>query len=113
LTDSAPIVLALSEIARSGEHWEAFHPGIEARRIYGSPGQGPAAALLRYAPGASLPGHAHTGYEHIYVVSGEQCDERGVYPQGTLVVNPPGTSHSVSSLHGCVVLVVWERPVRF
>jgi anti-sigma factor ChrR (cupin superfamily) len=69
--------------------------------------------LLRYAPGSQVPSHQHEGYEHVYVLSGEQQDERGTYPAGTFVVNPPGTSHRVWSPQGCLVLVVWQRPVRF
>ncbi len=73
----------------------------------------PAVALLRYAPGASVPRHVHTGLETILVLEGVQSDERGHYPAGTLVLNPAGTVHSVWSREGCVVLIQWERPVRF
>jgi anti-sigma factor ChrR (cupin superfamily) len=69
--------------------------------------------VLRYSPGASVPEHRHLGYEHIYVVEGEQCDERGSYGAGTLIVNPPGTRHRVSSPKGCLVFVVWQAPVAF
>jgi len=30
----------------------------------------------------------------VYVLSGTQRDERGVYPAGTHVVNPPGSIHA-------------------
>ena len=93
--------------------WAPYLPGIEIHRVYGDDGGGPSAALLRYAPGASAPQHAHPGFEHIYVVSGEQSDERGVYRAGTFVVNPPGTRHVVTSAEGCVVLIVKEQPVVF
>jgi anti-sigma factor ChrR (cupin superfamily) len=92
--------------------WEPYRPGVEIRRLYQSDG-GPAAALLRYEPGASIPYHEHTGYEHILVLQGAQRDERGLYPAGTLVVNPPGSAHAVNSDSGCIVLVIWERAVRF
>ncbi len=73
----------------------------------------PAVALLRYAPGASVPRHEHAGLETILVLDGVQSDERGDYPAGTLVLNPRGSVHSVWSREGCVVLIQWERPVRF
>lgn len=72
----------------------------------------PAVALLRYAPGARVPRHLHTGLETILVLEGAQSDERGEYPAGSLVLNPAGSIHSVWSDHGCVVLIQWERPVR-
>jgi anti-sigma factor ChrR (cupin superfamily) len=68
---------------------------------------------LRYQPGAKTPPHRHTGVEHIYVLRGSQRDERGVYETGTLVVNETGSSHQVASDDGCVVLVLWQKPVEF
>ena len=44
--------------------------------------------------------------------AGSQEDERGRYRAGALVVNPPGSAHNVSSDEGCIVLALWERPVR-
>lgn len=89
-----------------------FRPGIEIHRLYGD-GTGPSAALLRYAPGASVALHEHTGFEHVLVLEGEQEDARGRYPAGTLVVNPPASRHAVASRRGCVALLIWEKPVRF
>lgn len=70
-------------------------------------------ALLRYAPGAVVPEHRHEGYEFIYVLEGEQSDERGSYPAGSFVINEPGVAHRVTSHDGCVVLIHWQRPVVF
>jgi len=92
--------------------WEPFREGIEIYPIYKSE-HGCSAALLRYAPGARAPMHEHLGYEHILVLTGEQNDERHAYAHGTLVISPPGTSHSIYSEHGCVVLAIWEKPVSF
>ena len=91
--------------------WEPFRPGVEIHRLYGDGQRGPAAALLKYAPGASVPTHDHTGYEHIVVLSGVQRDYQGNHTAGTLVINPPGSSHTVSSDEGCLVLIIWEKPV--
>jgi len=106
------ISLALSGLKDRVE-FVPFQPGVESAWIYGRDGSGPAAALLRYAPGASIPGHRHGGYEHILVLDGAQQDERGRYPKGTLIVNEPGTEHHVSSPEGCLVLVIWEKRVTF
>ncbi len=74
---------------------------------------GPGAAFLRYAPGAQVPRHRHGGFEHIFVLSGAQQDERGRYPAGTFVLNSPDSEHEVSSPEGCLVLVVWADRVAF
>lgn len=92
--------------------FEPFRPGIAIHRLYTVP-DGPAAALLRYAPGGTAPLHEHPGYEHVLVLDGSQSDEHGTYSAGTLLVNPPGSRHSVRSEQGCVALLIWERPVRF
>ena len=68
---------------------------------------------MRYEPGASVPKHQHKGLETFLVLEGEQSDERGNYPAGSLVLNPEDSIHSVWSNTGCVVLIQWERPVLF
>jgi anti-sigma factor ChrR (cupin superfamily) len=93
--------------------WQPFRAGIEIVRIYGMPHRGPSAALLRYEPGAKLPHHSHTGYEHIIVLSGSQIDDNGHHGEGTVIINPPGSGHSVSNERGCIVLAIWEHPVVF
>ncbi|HYQ42294.1 MAG TPA: cupin domain-containing protein [Polyangiaceae bacterium] len=93
--------------------WQPFRAGIEIHRLYGEMGVGRAAALLRYAPGAQLPVHRHAGFEQILVLQGSQVDDRGRYGKGSLVVNPPGSQHAVTSPEGCIVLVTWELPVEF
>jgi anti-sigma factor ChrR (cupin superfamily) len=90
-----------------------FRAGIDIHRIYGDGIAGPATAVLRYRPGGSVPWHEHEGFEHVVVLEGSQEDERGVYPAGTLAINPQGSRHSVQSRGGCVALLIWERPVRF
>lgn len=87
-----------------------FRDGVEIHHIREG---APAVAILRYAPGAKVPLHLHTGLETILVLDGIQSDERGDYPTGSLILNPQGTSHSVWSDGGCAVLIQWERPVRF
>ena len=91
--------------------WKPFHPGIEIYQLYEPQQDGSQAALLRYLPGASVPLHEHPGFEHILVLSGEQSDENGTYTAGSFVINPPGSRHSVISKIGCIVLLIWEKPV--
>lgn len=90
--------------------FEHFRDGVEIHRL----ADGPAAvALLRYAPGASVPRHRHTGLETILVLEGAQSDDNGCATAGDMIFNPEGTEHSVWSDPGCVVLIHWTRPVEF
>jgi len=93
--------------------WEHFRPGIKIHRIYGNQKEGPSAALLLYEPGTTLPRHMHDGYEHIFVLSNSQTDDNGEHLAGTLVINPPGTTHEVHVPRKSMVLAIWERPVVF
>lgn len=95
------------------EGWEAFLPGVDVRWLYQTTPDGPAAALIRYQPGARVPLHEHVGYEHVFVLDGAQSDQFGNATAGTLTINSPGSSHSVVSENGCVVLIIWERRARF
>ncbi len=108
-------LLSLSRIANGGTglDWQPFQAGVEIHRFYGDGITGPAAALLRFAPGGRIPLHAHTGYEHILVLSGSQHDQAGEATTGMLVINPPGSRHSVVSENGCIVLAIYEAPVQF
>ena len=92
--------------------WEPMRPGIEIHRLYRWP-TGQSAALLRYAPGASLTPHRHVAFEHIFVLKGTQIDENGLHEAGALLIHPPGTRHSITTRTGCIVLAIWERPVVF
>lgn len=87
-----------------------FRDGVEICHLWRG---GPDVALLRYAPGASVPRHRHLGLETILVLSGTQSDDLGTYATGALVFNPAGSEHRVWSDPGCVVLIQWERPVEF
>ena len=110
---SSRFVGKIAELLLQAKGWEPLRDGISALRLWGDPNAGPSVALLRYVPGARVPRHRHIGFELIYVLSGAQSDERGTYGAGSLVINPAGDEHSVQSDDGCVVLIVWERPIEF
>jgi anti-sigma factor ChrR (cupin superfamily) len=89
--------------------------GVEMHRLYGpdqtGPG-GPSAGLVRYAPGASTPAHLHPGYELIYVLDGQMETDAGVFEAHSLLVQPPSSTHQPRSSTGCLLLIVWEKPVE-
>ena len=97
--------------------WEPYgsdgRANVQIHRLYDDrhDGKGPAAALLRYLPGARVPTHLHQGHELILVLEGELINDAGTHGPGTLEICPPGNSHALGSDKGCVFLVVWEQPV--
>jgi anti-sigma factor ChrR (cupin superfamily) len=93
--------------------WQPFQEGVEIYRLYENGPEGATAALLRFRPGGRVPLHEHQGYEHIFVLAGEQVDEVSKAETGALIINPPGTSHSILSESGCIVLAIYEKPVKF
>jgi anti-sigma factor ChrR (cupin superfamily) len=102
LTLSAPLVFPnLQEYARTlrESDWQSFRPGVTAHWLYREPNGGPSAVLLRYQPRARVAEHEHVGYEHMLVLEGDQYDEAGSYPAG--------------SVGGCVALLVYDKAVRF
>jgi anti-sigma factor ChrR (cupin superfamily) len=106
-------IMAMADRADSLD-WQPFRDGVELYQIYGTMGaEGPSACMLRFQPGAKVPRHAHTGYEHIIVLSGSQRDDRGDYEAGAILISPPGTDHAIVSDEGCIVLALYNAPVSF
>jgi anti-sigma factor ChrR (cupin superfamily) len=98
--------------------WEPYgadeRRNVEIVRLYDTRADtpsGPAAALLKYKPGARVSRHLHPGYELIFVLEGVLNNDAGAHPAGTLEVCPPGSTHQLWSDTGSIFLVVWEQPV--
>ncbi len=112
-----PIVISdlLDRVAslRDDVTWEPFRPGVTAHWLYKEGNGGPCAVLLLYEPGARVALHEHPGYEHLLILEGDQYDEDGAYPTGSLVIHPPGTQHSPGSTNGCLALLIYNRSVKF
>ena len=85
-------------------------PGVERRmldRIGGEVAR--ATSIVRYAAGSRFDRHVHDGGEEFLVLQGVFSDERGDYPAGTYIRNPPGTSHTPFSREGCTLFVkLWQ-----
>jgi len=92
--------------------FEPFRQGVEIHWLEkGATDLDPSLALLRYAPGASVPRHRHLGLETVVVLEGSQSDDNGNYGKDSVVLNAAGSEHAVWSSGGCVVLIHWTRPV--
>ena len=118
MADELARVLKLNDLLNVGDwqqtlDWKPFREGVDIYRLYGGEDDGPRAALLRFHAGGRVPLHEHTGYEHILILTGSQVDENSKGEAGSLIINPPGTRHSVLSEAGCIVLAIYEKPVKF
>lgn len=68
-----------------------------------------ATSIVRYGAGARFKLHVHDGGEEIFVLQGVFSDERGDYPAGSYLRNPPGSSHAPFSRDGCLLFVkLWQ-----
>lgn len=105
----------LFEMARNHDSltWDYFRDGVDIHRLYGDGRVGPSAALLHYRETMPIPPHVHEGYEHILVLVGCQEDADGRVEAGSLRIHPPGTEHHGMGYAGCVLLAIYEKPVRF
>ena len=63
-----------------------------------------ATSIVRYAPHSRFSSHTHGGGEEFLVLDGVFQDERGDYPAGTYVRNPPTSSHTPGTEPGCTNL---------
>lgn len=93
--------------------WQVFKEGVDIFPLYGQENNGASAALLRYQRGAVVPLHEHQGYEHILVLAGSQSDGDLLFERGSLLISKPGSNHRVTSEEGCIVLAIWQAPVKF
>lgn len=70
------------------------------------------AALIKYLPGAFIPLHLHRGYEMVLVLQGEYIENGETHNPGSLIIRAPGTTHSMRSNTGCVILAMRDIPVK-
>jgi len=85
-------------------------PGVQRRmldRIGGEVAR--ATSLVRYAPHSRFTAHTHGGGEEFLVLEGVFQDERGDFPAGAYVRNPPTSRHTPRSETGCIIFVkLWQ-----
>jgi len=71
-----------------------------------------ATSVVRYAPNTEFTPHTHDGGEEILVLDGCFSDERGDYPAGMYLRNPPGSQHAPFSIDGCTLFVKLRQFVQ-
>ncbi len=89
--------------------WE----GITIKMLMQDRERGLETALIKWEPGAVLPRHEHIEIEQTYVLEGSFGDEEGVVTAGNFVWRPAGSSHTVASKDGALMLAFFLKPNRF
>jgi len=90
--------------------WRAssFSDGVEVKDLGSSDGR--SMQLVRFAPGATFPLHAHAGPEFIFLLEGSAVQEGERLAEGWSAVAAGGTvDHNFHSPGGCVFLTVYSE----
>ncbi len=88
-------------------------PGIEQKILMEDKERGLLTALMRWAPGSTLPDHEHVEIEQTFVLEGSLRDDEGEAKAGEFVWRPAGSKHSVVSPEGALILAFFIQPNRF
>ena len=91
--------------------WEASPmPGVDRRRLDRKQTDNDrVTTIVRYAPDSHFSSHVHTGGEEFLVLEGVFEDDYGHWPAGSYIRNPPQSSHTPGSTHGCTIFVkLWQ-----
>lgn len=88
---------------RTTPWWPGLVAGLEVMPLHAWGSE--QVALVRWAPNTIFHPHGHPGGEEILVLDGVFQDERGTYPEGSWLRNPPGSSHRPWSEVGCTIWV--------
>lgn len=64
--------------------------------------------LMKVAPGAEAPPHAHDEAEQIYVIEGSFYDDENTYGPGDFAIRAPGVVHRGGSKDGAIILLVYS-----
>lgn len=66
-------------------------------------------SFVKFEPNSFFPEHTHPQGEEIYVLDGVFSDEKGDYPAGTYIRNPPDSIHKPFTKEGCTLFVKLEQ----
>src|ERR1700709_1016350 len=93
-------------------------PGCEAKTLLFDRASGLMTALMRFAPGATLPDHEHVRIEQTYVLEGKLVDKEGPVAglevgKGEFVWRDAGSRHVAWCPEGGLMLAIFQVPNRF
>lgn len=91
-------------IETAGAPWSpGGEPGLLVKPLHSAERE--TVSLMKITPGTRLQPHDHPAGEELWVLEGVLEDDGGVYPRGTWLRNPPGSSHAPGSRAGCLFYV--------
>ena len=101
-----PLVIHTSEM-----EWEASPmAGVWRKPLAREAAEhGHTTSVVRFDSGSEFSEHAHPLGEEILVLEGVFSDEKGDYPAGTYLRNPPSSKHTPFSKEGCTLLVKLDQ----
>lgn len=94
--------------------WEkTSFDGVETKTLLFEKSSGLLTALMRLAPGAELPDHAHMQIEQTWVLEGHLVCGEGECRAGDFVWRPAGSRHRAWSPEGGLMLGIFIVPNKF
>jgi anti-sigma factor ChrR (cupin superfamily) len=87
--------------------------GVDMKTLMEDKETGLLTALVRFAPGATLPDHEHVELEQTWVLEGSLEDHEGVATAGNYVWRPAGSRHDAHAPNGCLTLSFFLKPNKF
>ena len=87
--------------------------GVDMKLLMEDKETGLSTALVRFAPGATLPDHEHVELEQTFVLEGSLEDHEGAATVGNYVWRPAGSRHDAHAPNGCLALSFFLKPNKF
>ena len=87
--------------------------GVDMKLLMEDKDTGLSTALVRFAPGATLPDHEHVELEQTFVLEGSLEDQEGAATAGNYVWRPAGSRHDAHAPKGCLALSFFLKPNKF
>ncbi|HEX2671408.1 MAG TPA: cupin domain-containing protein, partial [Polyangiaceae bacterium] len=109
---AASTVLDLDDVKTSPDHytWFDFKPNVKKLILAGDANTQHIAILWYTVIDGGVGLHYHSKTESVYVIDGTQTDAKGVYSDGTVYFNPPGSGHQITDSNGFFLLAYAAPP---
>ena len=105
-------LLDLDDVKTSPETytWFDFKPNVKKLILAGDANTQHIAILWYTVIDGGVGLHYHSKTESVYVIDGTQTDAKGVYADGTVYFNPPGSGHQITDSSGFFLLAYAAPP---
>ncbi|HET7542261.1 MAG TPA: cupin domain-containing protein [Polyangiaceae bacterium] len=90
--------------------WFDFKPNVKKLILAGAADTQHIAILWYTVSDGGVALHYHAKTESVYVIHGTQTDAKGVYTDGTVYFNPPGSGHQITDSSGFFLLAYAAPP---